>query len=117
MVSINQEPVKSTGAKAPPQRRDPEKELKEYMQANNCSREEAIKALEKLHGGRPKPKTGQNNDVDMKNRPPRSESGVSERNKHLVKIGIPPEVIVKGDSAIEQYAEAHNIKLPPKREK
>jgi len=40
-----------------------------------------------------------------------------ERDRELIKLGIPANVIAQGDKAIEKYAQEHNIKLPEKRSK
>lgn len=51
--------------------------------------------------------------------PPKEEKSTEDAKKleELRKLGIPKEVIEKGDDAIRKYAQTHNINLPPKEKR
>ncbi len=65
-------------------------------------------------------KTGMNEKefAQMLGLPPREEKDPEDAKlEELRKLGIPKEVIKKGDDAIRKYAQEHNINLPPKEER
>ncbi len=54
----------------------------------------------------------------MSGLPPREEKDAEDAKlDELQKLGIPKEVIKKGDDAIRKYAHDHNINLPPKEKR
>lgn len=56
--------------------------------------------------------------AEMVGLPPKGERGPENTElEKLRKLGIPQEVIEKGDDAIRKYAKEHNINLPPKKER
>jgi len=76
MVEFNPNMEFASSQQPKPPSIDPEKELQTYMKAHNCTREEAMRALEKQHGAKPKEKPGmKDGNVDVKYRPAQGVQG------------------------------------------
>lgn len=106
------------GLEIPPMGMDPGEFADRYAKTHNMSKKDAIKFLKDKFGDPQKPQVFSHASSSSYSAPvPPTSGDDSDRIAHLKELGIPQEIIDKGDEAIRLYAEEHNIKIPPKEER